>query len=147
MGGTFNILHDGHKRLFDKALELAGVDGSLHVGLVVGDILKSKSDVNSLEYRRRVVLEYISSINKNGIFVEILPISTSFGVAVEEDYDVIVVSPETESNAEGINKKRSELGKRLLDIVVVPFVLAEDGKPISSSRILKKEINSKGNFL
>ena len=59
LGGTFNILHDGHKRLFDKALELAGVNGSLHVGIVVGDIIKSKSNVNSFEYRRRVVLEYL----------------------------------------------------------------------------------------
>lgn len=147
LGGTFNILHDGHKRLFDKALELAGNDGSLHVGLVVGDIIRSKSNVNSLEYRRKVVLKYISSKNKNGILVEVLPISTSFGLAIDEDYDIIVVSPETKSNAEGINKKRSDLGKKLLDIIVVPFVLAEDGKPISSSRIIKKEINSEGKVL
>jgi pantetheine-phosphate adenylyltransferase len=147
LGGTFNILHDGHKRLFDKALELAGNDGSLHVGLVVGDIIRFKSNVNSLEYRRKVVLKYISSKNKNGILVEVLPISTSFGVAVDQDYDIIVVSPETKSNAEGINKKRSDLGKKLLDIIVVPFVLAEDGKPISSSRIIKKEINSEGKVL
>jgi len=34
-----------------------------------------------------------------------------------------------------------------LDIVVVSFVLADDGHPISSTRIRSGEINKKGNIL
>jgi pantetheine-phosphate adenylyltransferase len=147
LGGTFNILHDGHKRLIDKALELAGVNGSIHIGLSIGDIINSKKNINSYNYRRKNVLDYISIKKKNEILVEVLPISTKFGLAVEVDYDVIVVSPETIDIAKEINKKRRELGKNELDIVLVPYVLAEDGKPISSTRILNNEIDKKGKVL
>ena len=64
-----------------------------------------------------------------------------------DDYDVIVVSPETFSTAEEINSKRIKLGHKPLEIIKIPFVLAEDGKPISSSRIYSKEIDIEGNIL
>ena len=147
LGGTFNILHDGHKSLIDKALELAGDDGSIHIGIVIGDIIKNKRNVNSFDFRKRVVLEYISGKKKKGVLVVVLPIKTRFGVAVDKDYDFIIVSPETKNIADEINIKRKENGKKELNIFVVPFVLAEDGKPISSTRILNKEIDSKGHIL
>ena len=147
LGGTFNILHDGHKSLIDKALELAGDHGSIYIGIMIGEFIKNKKNVNSYDFRKRRVLEYISGKKKEGVLVFVLPISTRFGIAVDKDYDVIVVSPETEGIAKEINVKRKELGKKELDIVVVPFVLAEDGKPISSTRILNKEIDYKGHIL
>ena len=147
LGGTFNILHNGHKSLIDKALELAGDHGSINIGIVIGDIFKNKKNVNSFESRRRVVLEYISGKKKEGVLVFVLPISTRFGVAVDKDYDVIVVSPETKNIADEINFKRREMGKKELDIFVVPYVLADDGKPISSTRILNKEIDSNGHII
>ena len=146
IGGTFNIFHEGHKRLFDKALELAGESGSIHIGITVGNIINHKKNVNSFEFRKKAILDYIFS-KKSKIMVEVLPIITKFGFAVDKDYDFIVVSPETRTNALEINNKRIELGKDPLDIIVVPFVLAEDGKPISSSRIVRREINTKGKIL
>ena len=147
LGGTFNILHDGHKSLFDKALELAGDHGSINIGIMIGEVIKNKKNVNSFDYRKRIVLEYISNKKKNEILVEVLPISTKFGLAVDVDYDVIVVSPETIDIAEEINNKRRELGKKELDITIISYVLAEDGKPISSTRILNNEIDKKGKVL
>ena len=147
VGGTFNVLHKGHKKLFDKALVLAGDDGSIHIGLVVGDIIRTKKHVNSFEYRRTVILEYISGKKKRRVLIEVLPISTRFGLAVKENYDVIIVSPETLKTADEINVKRRNLGKKPLEVVQIPFVLADDGNPISSTRIINKEINNRGNLL
>ena len=146
LGGTFNILHDGHKKLFDKALEVAGEDGSVHIGVTVGDVINHKKNVNSFDFRKKVILDYISSKNMD-ISVEVLPIDTKFGLAIKMDYDIIVVSPETRKNAENINIERLKIGKKPLKIVEIPYVLADDGKPISTTRILNKEINEKGNIL
>ena len=44
LGGTFNILHKGHKRLFDKAFEVAGEDGSVHIGITVGEVINHKKN-------------------------------------------------------------------------------------------------------
>ena len=146
LGGTFNILHEGHKRLFDKALEVAGEDGSVHIGITVGVVIKHKKNVNSFDFRKKAILDYIFSKNLK-TRIEVLPIDTEFGLAVEKDYDAIVVSPETRFNALEINKERERRGNKLLEIFEIPHVLAEDGKPISSTRIINKEINRKGHIL
>jgi pantetheine-phosphate adenylyltransferase len=143
IGGTFNILHEGHKRLFDKALELASDGGSVHIGLAVGQLINDKKNVNSFDFRKKVILEYISG-RKLKTKVEILPIYTKFGFAVDNDYDIIVVSPETKVNALEINKNREGQGYKPLEIVEISYVMAEDGKPISSTRILNNEIDCKG---
>ena len=49
--------------------------------------------------------------------------------------------------AEEINIKRIKLGKKPLIIFKIPHVLAEDGKPISSSRVRNKEIDENGKML
>ena len=68
-------------------------------------------------------------------------------IKVADEFDAIVVSEETEPVAVEINEIRDSKGMSLLDIVVVSFVLADDGHPISSTRIRSGEINKKGNIL
>jgi len=63
------------------------------------------------------------------------------------DFEAIVVSEETEPTAVKINEIRISKGMKPLDIVVVSFVLAYDGNPISSTRIRSGEINQNGNFI
>ena len=69
---------------------------------------------------------------------------TKYGLAVDRDFDAIIVSPETCGNAVEINEKRRSLGKRPLKIVEISHVLADDGKPISSTRIYDEEIDAEG---
>jgi pantetheine-phosphate adenylyltransferase len=77
----------------------------------------------------------------------IKPIADKYGPSIEDDFDAIIVSPETFETAKEINLRRVEKGKKPLKIIKIPFVLAEDGKPISSTRILKKEIDENGRIL
>ncbi|MCK5112568.1 MAG: adenylyltransferase/cytidyltransferase family protein, partial [Thermoplasmatales archaeon] len=45
IGGTFNILHKGHKSLIKKAFEIAGKKGSVFIGVTSGEVIKRKEDI------------------------------------------------------------------------------------------------------
>jgi pantetheine-phosphate adenylyltransferase len=64
-----------------------------------------------------------------------------------DDIEALVVSEETEPTALKINEIRKNKGLRPMDIITIGMVLAEDGKPISSTRIRKGEIDVKGALL
>ena len=74
----------------------------------------------------------------------IQPIINKYGPTIDDDFDAIVVSPETVKTAEEINKFRKIKGKKPIKIVKIPFVLADNGKPISSTRIRNGEIDTEG---
>ncbi len=138
VGGTFDLLHKGHKELLKKASSL----GKLKVGL--------SSDRMAKEFKGREVEEFEVRMNNIRYFLneaEVEEINDPFGFAVEEDFDYIVVSSETRKRAEEINKKRSDEGRKEMDIVEIDFVLAEDGNPISSTRIRNGVIDKEGNLL
>jgi len=69
---------------------------------------------------------------------KIVKIEDKFGPTLKEDFDYIVVSPETYPGAVLINLKRKKIKKKLIKIVKIEFVLDEDGKPISATKIFKK---------
>ena len=61
--------------------------------------------------------------------------------------EALVASPETGKRVELANKLRAERGFPPLELVVVDWVVAEDGKPISSTRIRKGEIDEEGRLV
>ena len=146
VGGTFNILHSGHKLLINKAFETAGTEGSVFIGLTSRELTKNKRNVKSLEERKKTLERYLS---KRGFLdrAVIKPITDKYGPSIDEEFDTIIVSPGTIKTAEEINYKRRKKGKKPLKIIQIPFVLAEDGVPISSSRIKNKEIDANGKIL
>ncbi len=146
LGGTFDLLHKGHKKLINKAFEIAGKNGFVFIGLATNKMTKRKKIVETIEERQKKLLEYL--IKK--CFIDralIKPIADKYGPSIEEDFDAIIVSPETFETAQKINLKRVENRKKPLKIIKIPFVLAEDGKPISSTRISKGEIDKNGHVL
>ena len=146
IGGTFNYLHKGHKWLIIKAFEIAGRKGTVFIGVTTGNLIKNKKSMKSLDERKNDLEKYLS---KKGLidFATIKPINNKYGPTLEEDFDAIVVSPETINTVKEINQKREQRGKKPLEIIKIPFVLAKDGKPISSTRIINKEIDEDGNVL
>ena len=146
LGGTFCPLHKGHKALLRKAFQVAGPKGSVFIGVTSASMVKKKEGIESFEKRKQSIEHFLIEENVIGQAI-IQPLSNEFGPTLKGDFDAIVVSPETQPTAEEINRKRKFLGKKPLQIIVIPFLLSEDGKPISSSRIRRKEIDEKGTML
>ena len=90
IGGTFNILHNGHKLLIQKALEY----GSVFIGISTGDLLKNKKNVKHFQERKKNIEKYI---NELGITTEVAiqPIEDKYGPSTTGKFDAIVVSSET----------------------------------------------------
>jgi len=143
IGGTFDNLHKGHKKLIKKAIESAGKNGFLFIGLTTDSFIKSKENANSYEIRKNNLESYLKKM-KYCNNIEIKPIKDKFGPTLKDDFDIIVVSPESYKTAVEINEKRKKIGKKPIKIVKIPFVLAEDNKPISSTRIRNNEVDSEG---
>jgi len=143
VGGTFQYLHDGHAKLIKKAFEIAQ-DGKVHIGLTSDEMLQKGHSVESYESRRAHLLQYLIEKGYPEDRYEVVRLNDPCGPSVEEDFDYIVVSPETYPVAVKINQLREKRGKGPLEIVYVEYVMAEDGIPISSTRIAKGEIDRHG---
>jgi len=146
VGGTFNVLHRGHRVLIDKAIQTAGKNGMVFIGVAKGKIAYTKKYSVPFNKRVKTLKKYLA---KKGYTEQtvVLPLSDRYGPAVYEDYDAIIVSPESLQNAVDINLKRKKLGKKLLKIIQIPLILAEDRKPIRSTRILDEEIDENGKIV
>jgi len=147
VGGTFDPLHDGHKRLLNRSFELAGPSGQVVIGLTT-DMFASRKvhPIRSFAERKADLETYISSKHFLTTWL-IEELSDRFGSAIESDFDAIVVSEETLPVAVEINKVRREAGKRKVDIHQITCVLADDGRWISSTRIYRGEIDIHGHIL
>ncbi len=144
VGGTFDPIHDGHKALLIKACELSR-DGKLLIGLTSDEMVRDKAHaVRDFKTRYREIKKFMRAQRINYVIVRL---DDPYGPTVNDDFDYIVVSPETHPVALKINKIREEKGKSQINIVLVDYVLAEDGLPISSTRIAKGEIDKHGKVL
>jgi pantetheine-phosphate adenylyltransferase len=146
IGGTFDPLHKGHKYLIQKAVDLAGKHGFVFIGVTVDEMLHHKKKVASFSKRKNAIQQFLKEKEINSV-TEIAPINDRFGPSVKDKFDAIVVSPETKSTAEEINKKRESLGKKPLKIVQIPLILAQDNMAISSTRIKQGEIDRDGTLV
>src|SRR4030042_4124211 len=140
IGGTFDLLHVGHKALIKKAFDL----GEVKIGLVVDTMAETEKErkVSGFEDRKRELVDFIK--NEIGAKPFIFPIYDKFGPTLEEDFDYIVISPETYETALVINAKRETKKKKPIKIVKINYVLTDDGQPVSSTRIATGEIDREG---
>jgi len=153
VGGTFDPIHDGHRELLRKALEEG--DEGVVVGLT-SDELAPKTrpkprEIRPFEERRENLLGELEKLDEEDRYrreFSVNKLEDPYGVASEDpEFDALVVSPETEEGGEKINEIRKKRGYEPLEIFVVPHVIADDGEPISSTRVVDGEITPDGKVL
>lgn len=146
VGGTFDCIHKGHRTLLTKAFECGE---KVIIGVTTDDFLHKLGKVvhNRYDERVRRLKEYLLTRYPSERF-EIHSLDDYFGPGIyREEVEALVASAETAGRVELANRRRVEMGLKPLDLVVVSMVLAEDGKPISSSRIRSGEIDGEGRVM
>lgn len=147
LGGTFDPVHDGHRKLFERAFEL----GDVTVGLTSDELAPKTRHVERYvrPYDRRkrdLEAELAPRAEEHDRQFAVRKLTEPTGIAVEPEFDALIVSPETKAGGERINEIRREGGHGPLELVVVEHVPAEDGERISSTRIVAGEIDEHGNL-
>jgi inosine/xanthosine triphosphatase len=144
-GGTFDLLHDGHKVLLAAAFA-SRLDKVL-IGLTTDRLAReTRAELNSYDVRERNLQTYLRSRGWKAFAIE--PIDDAFGPADDlPDLDVLVVSAERAQVATALNESRMQKGLRPLEVRAVPMVLAQDGLPIQSRRIRSGTIDRHGKRL
>ena len=162
LGGTFTPIHNGHRALFHTAFQTASYDGAgtghVVVALTTTELAKrTRSDPSHAELlgpfqKRREGLE--TELDRIGgaypASWEVVELEDTYGPAgTREDVDALIVSPEAKAQARAneLNDHRVSNGLDPLEIHTAPFVVAEDGERISSTRIRNGEIDSDGRLL
>ncbi|GBE55763.1 MAG TPA: pantetheine-phosphate adenylyltransferase [Euryarchaeota archaeon] len=139
VAGTFDVLHKGHRVLIEEAFKRGEF-------VLVGITKDGFKEAKPMKVRKRNLDKLLRARYPERY--EIVEIEDELGPAVvNPDLDALIVSEETYSKAAVINKLRKEKGLKKLVIYKISMVLAADGKPISSLRINKGEIDKEGNLL
>lgn len=144
LGGTFDYLHEGHKALLRKAFE---VGGEVIIGVTSDGYVRKPHKIDPYDVRVEGLKGFLEEL---GVLMRarIVPLDDPYGPTVtEEGVEAIVVSEETTSTAYEVNRIRRERGFEPLVIIAIDWVLAEDGRPISSTRVRRGVIDREGRLV
>ena len=142
VGGTFDKFHYGHRRLIDIAFEIGTY---VVIGVTSNEFGGIKGRIEPCNVRMSNLRSLLEKKHQN---YDIQQLNDPYGTTItDQTIDAIVVSEETEPTTFKINKIRKEKNMKPLDIVTIGMVLADDGIPISSTRIRKGEIDKMGTII
>ena len=100
VGGTFDPLHDGHKRLIARSFELAGIRGSVTIGLTTDLFASRKSHpVRPFSERRASLEDFITKCRFLAAW-SIEPLNDRYGSAIDTEFDALFCLDSKESGFE-----------------------------------------------
>ena len=144
IGGTFDHFHVGHEAMLRKAFEVAE---RVSIGITTSELFQHKtlaSSIQDFEIRKQAVEQFLEK-NSWSDRATILPIQDKYGSTLTDPtIEAIIVSPETEPVARSIVSERVAKGLSAMNVILVPFVMADDNEPVSSQRIRQGLINRDG---
>jgi phosphopantetheine adenylyltransferase len=141
------VFHKGHSLLLEEAVK---VGEKVVIGLTTDIFARSLKKPHVIDCYNKRLKDLNRFLAERGLEKRaiIVPIDDPHGPTIESnEIEGIIVSEETEPGAEEINRLRVKRGKRPLLIIVFKMILAEDGKPISSTRIRRQEVDRFGRLI
>ena len=142
VGGTFDRFHKGHEKLLNEAFNIGD---NVLIGVTSDEFGGKKGNIDHCSKRISRLEEFLQKFNSRYI---VKKLEEPYGPTIHDSkIDAIVVSRETKPTADKINKIRQEKSMDPLEIFIIDWVMADDGKPISSTRIRNGEIDRNGKVL
>jgi len=140
VAGTFNVLHDGHKALIDRAFSISD---DVYIGITSDAMaISDRSRINPFYLRKKALEEYLST--KNGKW-RIFQIEDIYGPKdIMVPIDTLVVSEDTFENGKKVNEYRIENGMKPLELSIVPMKKNDINTSICSTDILAGRYGKKG---
>jgi cytidyltransferase-like protein len=147
MGGTFDVLHRGHRRLLKQAFSIGS---KVMIGVTSDQFARTLHKPHKLDSypKRKKDLEHLLSRWRVLSRATIVPLNDRYGPTTRvQNVQALVVSRRTLKTAYEINARRKANGLKPLAIEPIELILAEDKRPISSTRIRRGRIDREGRLI
>ncbi|OGK20276.1 hypothetical protein A3C23_04960 [Candidatus Roizmanbacteria bacterium RIFCSPHIGHO2_02_FULL_37_13b] len=144
VAGTFDHFHIGHEAIIDKAFNIGA---KVAIGIATEKLYNNKvlsRFIQSFNFRKSQVKTYLKK-RKYYDRVVFFRLDDIYGPAgKDKSLQALVISRETQKNAEKVNIIRKKNGLPILDLITIPLLLDNGGEVITSERIRLGLINRNG---
>ncbi len=144
LGGTFDKFHLGHEDLISAAFQIGH---KVLIGVTSDSFARTLGKHHTVQpyaSRVRTLMKFLRAKRWVSRAV-IAPLHDPYGPAARRcDIEALVITPDTLASAKKLNRLRTQKALSALKIHKVSISRAEDGGPISSTRIRKREIDRGG---
>jgi pantetheine-phosphate adenylyltransferase len=147
MGGTFDVLHRGHRKLLKQAF---AIGRRVMIGVTTDEFARTLHKPHRFDPYPKRKKDVERLLSRWGVLsrAEIVPLYDRFGPTIRDSHiDALVVSRRTLKTAFEINAKRKARGLKPIAVDPIDLILAQDRRPISSTRIRRGRIDREGRLV